>query len=132
MKKVPPAVVAVVVVLFAMLIDGAFGDPGKLVVLAQKSASGGKAHALAVAKTGKFDDVQVHVEAKPNQRVRAGWVKFCRGSGYTGRVSRDVRGRTPLSVPVELDALDTKADCRVVGDATLFKKGRLTVQLLAR
>jgi hypothetical protein len=116
-------------VLFVSLIDGAFGAASKLVVLAQKSASGKNAQAFALAKMDKYEDLQIHVKAKPNQRVKAGYVMYCDAGGFVSRGSRTVRGRTPLSVPV---VVDPNAECRVGGDATLSKRGRVTVQVLTR
>jgi hypothetical protein len=117
-------------VLAAALLGRAAADPGELVVLGKGSASGKKAHVVVVVpKVGSFPKVTVEVVAKPRQRAEAGWVMLCGAPGLLGRNGRDVHGRTPLWVTVDVG---TPSPCRLTALATLSKKGRVTVTVVGR
>ena len=110
----------------------ASADPRNVVVLGTKSATGRKAHALVVAPnipTDTFRRLTMEVTAKPRQRVQAGWIGICFG-GIMGRPAYETRGRTPLSIEIELS--DVEHRCNVTADATLAGKGRVTIQVVGR
>jgi hypothetical protein len=127
MKVLVPALAAGV--LSVSLLGAAHADPRNVVVLAKASASGKKAHVVAVVPDiGTPRRLTVEVVAKPRQKVDAGWVMLCGDVGLMGRNGRGMQGRTPLSIPVDLQP----GPCRLTALATLAKKGRVTVTVVAR
>ena len=126
------ATIALTLVAFAGLAGAAASDPYDAVVLAKAVASGRHAHATALVLARKlrarYDTVTVKVAADPPQRVlEAGWAMTCHWYGSTGRNSGEKSGRTPLSVPVDLQP----GTCSLVADATLSERGRVTVTVVA-
>jgi hypothetical protein len=112
---------------------GGKGAPPKAVVIARDSAAGKKAAAEASGNPGRFGTVSVRVRASPNQRVSGSWSVGCRsGSGTaSSRDADNFSGRTPLTVQVGYTSFqDLSMECLVVGDATLSRSGRVTVELL--
>jgi hypothetical protein len=114
----------------------ALADPGGLVRLGQRTASGQKAHAVAVVPNlpaHRYDKITLEVDAKPRQKVRADYIGSCARAGIGGsRPTGQKTGRTPLSITVSLDPYYYADYCNVTVEATLLKKGRVTVQLVAR
>ena len=130
MKRLLAALVAGVAA--ASLLGSARADPRNVVVLGKATASGKKAHAVAVVPDiGNPTRLTVEIVAKPRQRVDAGWVMLCGAPGLIGRSGQGARGLTPLSIPVDVENL-TPTPCRLTGLATLSKKGRVTISVVAR
>jgi len=102
------------------------------VVLAKKSSTGPHAQAVPSAETGRYLKVYVFVTARPNQRVSGSWTRSCHfaGSG-SSRDAETFKGRTPLGVRVRMHELYSGETCLVVGAATLARRGRITVSLVA-
>ena len=127
---------AAAVVVIAMGVTVALADPGNLTLVGSRSASGRKAHAvLVVPKLGshRFKKVTMEVSATPPQRVSAGYVGSCVRGGIGGlRPSEQKSGRTPLSITLILDEYDYSDYCSITAEATLTKKGRVTVQVVGR
>jgi hypothetical protein len=124
------------VLAFAVGASAALADPGGLLVLGKRSASGAKAHAVAVVPTipaHRYDKLTLEVDAKPRQKVRADYIGSCARDGIGGsRPSGQKVGRTPLSITLDLDPYYYADYCNVTVEASLLKKGRVTVQLVAR
>ena len=117
-------------------VSAALADPGALVKLGQRTASGRKAHAVVVVPNipaHRYEKVTLEVDAKPRQKVRADYIGSCARDGIGGsRPSGQKTGRTPLSITLDLDPYYYADYCNVTVEATLVKKGRVTVQLIAR
>jgi hypothetical protein len=99
--------------------------------VARKSAAGTHASATASYDFSALEDLSVHIEATPAQRVKGGWVVSCRGEG-TSRDSADFAGRTPLDVAVPVAVPFTtqpQSTCEFVAIATLARSGRVRVEL---
>ena len=126
----------VCVLTLALGVSAALADPGALVKLGQRAASGRKAHAVVVVPNipaHRYEKVTLEVDAKPRQKVRADYIGSCARDGIGGsRPSGQKTGRTPLSITLDLDPYYYADDCNVTVEATLVKKGRVTVQLIAR
>jgi hypothetical protein len=101
-------------------------------VVARKAAAGRHASATASYKFSVLNDLAVHVEATPGQRVKGGWVVSC-GAGYfvTSRDSADFARRTPFDIPVNATP-QPHQQCELVAVATLARSGRVTVVLRER
>jgi len=126
----------VCVLVLALGVSAALADPGALVKLGQRTASGRKAHAVVVVPNipaHRYEKVTLEVDAKPRQKVRADYIGSCARDGIGGsRPSGQKTGRTPLSITLDLDPYYYADYCNVTVEATLAKKGRVTVQLIAR
>ncbi len=121
---------ALVAAVAASLLGSAHADPRNVVILGKATASGKKAHAVAVVPDiGNPTRVTVEVVAKPRQRVDAGWVMLCGAPGLMGRNGEGAQGLTPLSIPVDLQGT---TPCRLTALATLSKKGRVTITVVGR
>jgi hypothetical protein len=117
-------------------VTAALADPEPLLQLGKQSASGQKAHAVVVVPnipSHRYKKLTLEVSAKPPQRVTASYVGSCFRANIGGLRAGDRKvGRTPLSMTLTLDTVDYSDFCNVTADATLSKKGRVTVQLVAR
>ncbi len=127
------------VVTVAALVLGtavALADPFNVVLVGKGSAAGRKAHAVVVVPrigSHRYRKLTMEVTSAPRQRVTASYVGSCVRGGIGGlRASDQKSGRTPLSMTLALDTVDYSDYCSVTADATLAKKGRVTVQLVAR
>src|SRR5919205_794845 len=84
----------------ALCACGASGHKAPVKVVARKAATGRHASATASYKFSALEDLSVHVEATPAQRVKGGWVVSCTGGEGISRDSADFAGRTPRDIPV--------------------------------
>src|SRR4029078_10053420 len=88
------------VLALALGVSAALADPGALVKLGQRTASGRKAHAVVVVPNipaHRYEKVTLEVDAKPRQKVRADYIGSCARDGIGGsRPSGQKTGRTPL------------------------------------
>ena len=108
---------------------GSSGHKAAAKVLARKVATGRHASVTASYDFSVLEDLSVHVEATPAQRVKGGWVVSCRGEATeTSRDSADVAGRAPLDVAVPF-ATQPQSTCEFVAVATLARWGRVRVEL---
>jgi hypothetical protein len=109
---------------------GASGHKSAARVVARKVATGRHASATASYDFSVLEDLSVHIEAMPAQRVKGGWVISCKDVG-TSRDSADFAGQTPLDVPISFTS-DPRATCELVAVATLARSGRVRVELRGR
>jgi hypothetical protein len=80
-----------------------------------------------------YTKLTLEVTSSPRQRVTASYVGSCVRGGIGGLRAGDRKtARTPLSMTLTLDTVDYSDYCNVTADARLAKKGRVTVQLVAR
>jgi hypothetical protein len=114
----------------------ALADPVPTVVVGKGSAAGPKAHAVAVVRVdkGSFTQLTIEVTAKPSQRVSVGYLSTCVSDRryWGGRESKEKSGRAPVSLVIELDDFEYADYCRITADATLAKKGRVSLRVLGR
>jgi hypothetical protein len=104
----------------------------KDVVLVRKSATGRHAQVVPSAVAPRNAKISVRVGAVPNQRVSGYWTVACQyGANGSSRDAGDVRGRTPLTVPVRVAPYWPIGSCTVVGTVRLSGRGRITVELIA-
>ena len=105
------------------------------VVVAHKSASGKHALAIALGKTVRVTRFAVRVTARPNQRVTEYWSYHCRiGVTIGDRDADDFARKTPFTVSMRQPRMGNTNlyACDLVGGAKLSRRGRVTVELLAR
>lgn len=129
-------VVRGVALVACVLALGACGSSGHkaAAVVARKAETGRHASVTASYKFSVLDDLSVHVEATPAQRVKGGWVVSC-GDGLfvMTRDSGDFGGRTPLDIPVTATPKpQPQLTCEFVAAATLARSGHLKVELHGR
>lgn len=111
---------------------GASAHKSAAKVVARKAAMGRHASVTASYDFSVLEDLSVHVEATPAQRIKGGWVVSCRGEG-TSRDSADFAGRVPLDVAVPFTMpTPTQSTCEFVAVATLSRSGRVRVELRGR
>lgn len=123
----------------AASVVGAFGATRTVWVLGQGGAVGQKAHAnllvervplmyadASADRPRLIKKVAVQAFARPRQRVTVGYVLNC-DIGGRGRGVNAI-GVTPFTVHVTPQL----GHCKIYADATLSKKGRLTVRVIAR
>jgi hypothetical protein len=111
----------------------ACGSPGHEApakAVARKAATGKHVSATASYDFSELEDLSVHVEATPAQRVKGGWVVSCTGQ-FLSRDSADFAGRTPLDIPVTFTS-QPHLTCEFVATATLARSGHVTVVLRGR
>jgi|KBSSwiStaDraftv2_1062776.scaffolds.fasta_scaffold1033945_1 hypothetical protein len=103
-------------------------------VVGHKSAAGKHAQAIAFGKTVRVSKFAVHVTAKPNQRVTGYWGYHCTlGVTIGDRDADDFARKTPFTVPMRTPRMgNTSYSCDLVGGAKLTRRGRVTVELIAR
>jgi hypothetical protein len=102
-------------------------------VVARKVATGKHASVTASYTFSVLDDLSIHVEATPAQRVKGGWVVSCRDQLYqVTRESADYARQTPFDIPVRLAPDDPRLTCEFVAIATLARSGRVKVELHGR
>lgn len=108
----------------------ALADPGFFLIRGA-SASGRRADALVVTPKvtrGTYSKVTMEVRSSPPQRVVATYVSTCKSGMSYGRLSGERIGRSPLSIAVRRD---TSWDyCRIVAEAKLAEKGRVTLLVI--
>jgi hypothetical protein len=129
---------------FAM-VAGSFGVTGPLTVVGKSGAVGRKAHAdlvvshlptMYVMSTDPYKPdarlvrkTSVQAFAKPRQRVKVGYVMSCAMAGAWSRSPGvSAVGTTPFTVHVT----PQPGDCRIYTEATLARRGRLTLRVIAR
>ena len=106
------------------------GSHAKAVVIAQRSARGLHASAVASATAAQPGSMVVRITAVPEQRVSGSWALTCRQSTSSSRDADDFAGRAPLTVAIR--PFGSPGDtCTVVGTARLARSGRVKVELLA-
>jgi|tagenome__1003787_1003787.scaffolds.fasta_scaffold19806511_2 hypothetical protein len=95
------------------------------------SATGPRADALVVTPKvprTTYAKVTMEVRSNPRQQVVATYVSTCKSGTSYGRLSGERIGRSPLSIEVRRDT--TWDYCRIVAEAKLAGKGRVTVLLI--
>jgi hypothetical protein len=116
----------------ALCACGSSAHKAPVKVVARKAASGKQASATASYKFSALEDLSVHVEATPTQRVKGGWVVSCTGQSLS-RDSAEFAGRTPLEIPVTGSfTIQPRLTCEFVAVATLARSGRVRVELRGR
>ena len=122
--------VALAACTMALCACGASGHKTPVKVVAHKAATGRHASATASYEFSALEELSVHVEATPAQRVKGGWVVTCTGQGIS-RDSADFAGRTPRDIPVTFTS-QPALTCEFVAVATLARSGRVRVELRGR
>ena len=105
------------------------------VVVGHKTASGRHAQAIAFANTFRVTKFAVRVTATPNQRVTGFWGFHCNvGVSMGNRDADDFARKTPFTQPMRKPVMGaaTAYTCQLVGSAKLSRRGRVTIQLIAR
>jgi hypothetical protein len=105
------------------------------VVVGHKSAAGKHAQAIAFGDTFRVTKFAVRVTAKPNQRVTGYWSYHCNlGVTIGDRDADDFARKTPFTQQMRQPRMGGASGytCQLVGGAKLSRRGRVTVQLLAR